>query len=107
MKLWYFLKANLIVTFKQFPMLVFAIVVTPVLLGLFLSFSSSSMFTPTVEPPKIPVYWDNLDKSAIGEHLDDSIAQLEKEDIVVREQDRQDASVIISVPQDFGEELET
>jgi len=107
LKLWYFLKANLIVTFKQFPMLVFAIVVTPVLLGLFLSFSSSSMFTPTVEPPKISVYWDNLDKSAIGEHLDDSIAQLEKEDIVVREQDRQDASVIISVPQNFGEDLET
>lgn len=104
MKFLNYLKTNFIIYMKQSHKLVFSYLAMPILLSIFLSFTSGSAFSVEPKAPKIKVNIENKDRGQIGKVLDKYFASLAASNIIVKT-DKNDADYNIYVDENYGQSL--
>ena len=105
MKLWYYVKNTVVISFKQLPTLVIGLLLLPLLMSIFMGFSMSSAFTSEVSKLNIPVYVNNQDISEIGQSLNQMIAVLGEQEVLKQESELSEADFEIVIPQTYGKEV--
>lgn len=105
MKLWYYVKNIVVISFKQLPTLVIGLLLLPLLMSIFMGFSMSSAFTSEVSKLNIPVYVNNQDISEIGQSLNQMIAVLGEQEVLKQESELSEADFEIVIPQTYGKEV--
>ncbi|MCW6663374.1 ABC transporter permease [Aerococcaceae bacterium NML190073] len=105
MKLWYYMKATVIVTFKQFHKLALGLLMFPLLLGIFLGMGIDYVDGIQMKPPNIAIHLDNSDTSEIGKTLELAFAQLSEQSVVKLTDEAKTAEFTLVIPETFGQNL--
>lgn len=106
MKLWQYIKLELIITLKQAPALLLTLVISPFILSFYMSFMTQSAFDIQPKAPEISIYLENQNSTTKGQQFTQVVDELVQQKIFVLENTKNDADYHIIVKNNWETEVD-